>query len=402
MTSPNYQNAPQNPQPWQPHPAQQNHMQPQGVHYQAPAAQSGSRGVSTAGGIFAGAGCCAGAGCGTVALVVIVFLVIVAMIGGITKAALDSSTPTQPTTQQTQLYRMGDRPGWQKLEDTASRIYNKYQPMVKDGSIYTVIPGGKSVGKEYVEEFEFQLVDLHAAMRFTPPDQISTDPVELDNTITYLQSQWDTLESNLLSAKPFEVTYTLVERDGTTQKFDGKPGEHVPSKDQKAQDPYAVAQDIQPDPNDPSAYVEQGDAVASAFGMRVNHSDADLSNYCSRKSLDAKIVPVATFCSAKPEIVWVPANKGGPYPDYYEDPRYVDTIKHEIAHAIIFQKCGTTAPPITGAYGRYEAVTNSFAVRYLGADYDRLNNNSDAGAKYYTMNSESDAAADKIAEGVCS
>lgn len=103
--------------------------------------------------------------------------------------------------------------------------------------------------------------------------------------------------------------------------------------------------------------------------MEVVYDPAVLRQYCDRDPRDVDWV--ASFCTASPDNIYIQPNHES-YPEYYGNERYMDTIRHEIAHRIVLDRCGTTAPPIAG--DRYEGTTNSYAVLYLGAGRDRLQN----------------------------
>lgn len=75
------------------------------------------------------------------------------------------------------------------------------------------------------------------------------------------------------------------------------------------------------------------------------------------------------------------------------DPGFVETMRHEIAHKLIFVQCGVSSAEWDAAYG--EGVTNSYAVLYLGADREELARNAPA---EYAMNETTDAKARAIHE----
>ncbi|WP_017794034.1 hypothetical protein [Leucobacter salsicius] len=78
------------------------------------------------------------------------------------------------------------------------------------------------------------------------------------------------------------------------------------------------------------------------------------------------------------------------------DPYLDAAIRHEIAHQMIFQRCGTANPPEAG--DRFEAVTHSYAELYLGADRAQLDATT---SDEYTITPESDAAARQIHDAGC-
>lgn len=82
-----------------------------------------------------------------------------------------------------------------------------------------------------------------------------------------------------------------------------------------------------------------------------------------------------------------------------DDPWLLDTVKHELSHRSIMITCGTTQPSVAG--GKVEAVTNSYAYAYYGADRARTERNQE-GIDEYKATPETDAIAKKIHDGQCS
>lgn len=99
----------------------------------------------------------------------------------------------------------------------------------------------------------------------------------------------------------------------------------------------------------------------------------------------------AAFVCPGTDDVWI---VDGITPD--TDPYLDAAIRHEIAHQMIFQRCGTADPPEAG--DRFEAVTHSYAELYLGADRAQLDSTASAD---YAITPESDAAARQIHDAGC-
>lgn len=81
------------------------------------------------------------------------------------------------------------------------------------------------------------------------------------------------------------------------------------------------------------------------------------------------------------------------------DPWLLDVVKHELAHRSILVTCGTIDPSIVGS--RTEAVTNSYAYAYYGADRTRTESNQQ-GLADYAADPTTDAIAGEIHAGKCS
>lgn len=86
------------------------------------------------------------------------------------------------------------------------------------------------------------------------------------------------------------------------------------------------------------------------------------------------------------------------WPMVESSPLLVDYTKHELAHRSIMIVCGTTEPTI--AANRTEAVTNSYAVQFLGASRERIAD-SQQGLAAYAMDAQSDQIAQSIHSGTC-
>ena len=91
------------------------------------------------------------------------------------------------------------------------------------------------------------------------------------------------------------------------------------------------------------------------------------------------------------------ANSG--YPRLQSDAWLLDAVKHELSHRSIMITCGTVNPKIAGS--RIEAVTNSYAYAYYGANRERTVKHQE-GITEYAADAETDAIAAKIHNGQCS
>ncbi|GAA1565835.1 hypothetical protein [Leucobacter aridicollis] len=101
----------------------------------------------------------------------------------------------------------------------------------------------------------------------------------------------------------------------------------------------------------------------------------------------------AAFVCPGSDDVWIVT---GTIPD---DDLYLDAaVRHELAHQMIFKRCGTPDPAEAG--NQSEAVTSSYAVLYLGADRAELARPGEVDPAY-AMTPESDAAARAIHDQGC-
>lgn len=135
--------------------------------------------------------------------------------------------------------------------------------------------------------------------------------------------------------------------------------------------------------------------LAEIADTQLKWSLNNLPQACQNSTLDLNTTTnVAVYCNVDGDTIYI--NESRPdYSQLIKDKKYVDFMKHEIAHKLIVDTCQTTNPDI--ANGRYEAVTNSYAIKYLGASAENLNN------EYinYNTDEETDAIAEAIHNNQC-
>lgn len=104
---------------------------------------------------------------------------------------------------------------------------------------------------------------------------------------------------------------------------------------------------------------------------------------------------IAAFCSATPNNVYINNQLGS---TVMGDTYFADAMRHEVAHYLIYRRCGTSEPASIGSQANAESTASSYAVLYLGANPNTLNR---AGDDRYHMNQASDEAAARIHAGQC-
>lgn len=306
-----------------------------------------------------------------------------------------TATETATESSEPKMYGPEDRPSYEKLiSDLDYKIAN-YKHLLKTGEVYEKVDG--KVDEAYVNAFIFTLVDYRGALRFGAIGS-SYNPLELDDRIYGWQHEVDALEQKFLKAEDLGVSWTITDSSGETKTYEGKPAHDPTDTDDTAtvDDPFAFATNYPEELDENGTYITAGEEIAAAFGISVIHGVAELGNYCPN-AIDYGDV-LGLYCSATPDIVWIPSDvEDGYYPEQYAELRYIDTIKHEIAHDLIMETCNTTSPPIAGA--RYEGLTNSYAVLHLGASKERLQP-SDPANVYY-MSDETHEWARQVFNGNC-
>lgn len=79
-------------------------------------------------------------------------------------------------------------------------------------------------------------------------------------------------------------------------------------------------------------------------------------------------------------------------------PYFADTMRHELGHNFIYNRCGTTSPKSITGTANEESTASAYAVLYLGASEATLNQASDP---RYIMTADAFASAQKIRAGQC-
>lgn len=153
--------------------------------------------------------------------------------------------------------------------------------------------------------------------------------------------------------------------------------------------------EYQPTTDDAGTYRPAIRKLAEIADTQLTWSLNNLPQECKSYTGDLNTTTnIAVYCNANGDTIYINETR----PDYSQlikDKKYLDFMKHEIAHKLIVDTCQTTNPDI--ANGRYEAVTNSYAIKYLGANADTLNN------EYinYNTDEETDAIAEAIHNNQC-
>lgn len=148
----------------------------------------------------------------------------------------------------------------------------------------------------------------------------------------------------------------------------------------------------QPDAN--GSYTDSAIQILHAAGLQEVWGLENMRGACSISSEQASSW-LAAFCAVTPNFVYINTSLG---PDATNDAYFADAMRHEIAHYLIYRRCGTSAPTSIGDQANAESTASSYAVLYLGANANTLNR---AGDSRYHMNRASDEAAARIHAGQC-
>lgn len=150
---------------------------------------------------------------------------------------------------------------------------------------------------------------------------------------------------------------------------------------------------------DTAGWLNTAQSVASTLGTQVKQTSVYGCPGADNGGNDNDLV-IGFFCGGEQanrnEVNMLVTHPEWPMVE--SSPLLVDYTKHELAHRSIMIVCGTTEPTI--AANRTEAVTNSYAVQFLGASRERIAD-SQQGLAAYAMDAQSDQIAQSIHSGTC-
>ncbi|WP_147441610.1 hypothetical protein [Mycetocola lacteus] len=328
-----------------------------------------------------------------VTLAVIALLIALPFIGSaLLQSAVGNLGAQNSQAGKVPTYTLAERPGMPALQDRTVAMYDEYSNRLSDGSIFTIVPR-TDAGLGYVRDFLTILADKKAALRFmTDPvlSKASTNQYELDAEIRIKDDELTEVERKFLAGEDLGVTIRVTNADGSVYESDG-------SATKMTEDRAAAEKAVRERPaqrDDQGSYAQSAADLAAEFGLLLDFNyDSIYANCVSAPGTDITHV-VASYCRATPDRIYVNPGFGG-YPANLTEPTFLDTIRHEIAHHVIGQICGTSSPVITGELN--EGVTNSYAVKYLGADRDYLNRSANSFPQYL-MTDQTDDLARQIGE----
>ena len=204
--------------------------------------------------------------------------------------------------------------------------------------------------------------------------------VELANEIKLLADAKSALSSTLLSAQ------TLSQNRVVSASLSAENEAIIDIEEAVSQIATYVGSD--------GSYTESAVQILSAAGLEPVWGLEQMRGACqiSNEQLSSWL---AAFCSATPDKVYINTNLGA---DVTNDAYFADAMRHEIAHYLIYRRCGTSDPPSIGSQANAESVASSYAVLYLGANAKTLNRALDS---RYHMDQASDEAAARIHAGQC-
>ncbi len=293
-----------------------------------------------------------------------------------------------------------DRPGWAPMVEHLRRMHEHYLALWGSGELGRHAPDGITSDPVYARAFLLILADMVGVNLFG--GESGTDPEELDDAIDGRRARADELERRFLAGEPLGREVRITRDDGSVFHSDGTYAGEAPAgvdHPTRVTDPEEAARNFVPRPDWRGTYHSAAAELAGFFGVEVDYRFDNILEHCTGGDLDRRFV-IAAVCSHTPDRIYVNEDHGN-YPDSARQPYWFDAVRHELAHLQILDRCGTTRPAVIAATPtHHEAVTNSYAVLYLGMDRELARQANDGFTHYYTS-PESDAAAREIRQGRC-
>ncbi|MDO4271646.1 MAG: hypothetical protein Q4C83_01520 [Candidatus Saccharibacteria bacterium] len=141
-------------------------------------------------------------------------------------------------------------------------------------------------------------------------------------------------------------------------------------------------------------YTSSAVQIINAAGLKEVWGFNSMRSYCAITNEQASSW-LAAFCTGTPNLVYISDQASS---STTHDSYFADAMRHEVAHYLIYKRCGTPSPASIGSQANSESVASSYAVLYLGANANTLNRAAD---NRYHMSQASDEAAARIHAGQC-
>lgn len=289
-------------------------------------------------------------------------------------------------------FLMAELPGYGAAVAETRNTVNRYALAAKTEKPGFLLPGTPA-GRDYVLEFQADLSDRLTALQ-KMADRSSEDQAVLRRDMITVLGSVRALEKNYLAQAPLGLKGQF--KDPSTGKAHAFAGTASPKTENARLE--ALARDFVPAADADGSYIPSAEALVRSFGLSVNWDFAQLKKSCPDSKEPDQYV-VASFCTGAPRVIY--GNRATAAADHvFYSPVVVSVMKHELSHYRITQICGTPQPARAG--DSVEAVTNSYAVLFLGASYDDLQPFEGSPHPEYRMTPQSDAIAKKLHAGSCS
>lgn len=320
----------------------------------------------------------------------------------------DEETEDDARSAPAPTYRMDERPGYNDLVDYIDGKLSQYKKdILGDITMFMSqhrIPDTQE-GNDYMTGFVAALLGISNNIKEDAATS-SEDPSALDEKIEQYRTTIDTLETRFQKGEALGLTMTVTGNDGKQYSVDGnKSITLTPTWDE-------YEKQVASSPNNlGNGNAASAQKLVERAGMTLNWNIDKGFRHCpsfvgtdngSNKAL-SKSETFGFYCPSTPNVIY--GNKS--MPDWNMTYAPAAGVRHEISHHAIHMRCGSIEPPavMQGGVNRAEGVTNSYAVRYMGADRALIQQSIDYaranGHNQYTMDAFTDHAADLIHSGQC-
>lgn len=109
-------------------------------------------------------------------------------------------------------------------------------------------------------------------------------------------------------------------------------------------------------------YKQSAKAIVEAAGLKQVTSPEGVSKECKLNYLQSKTW-VAWFCSANPDRIFVNTEAAA---RIYDSEYFADSMRHELAHFMIYERCGKVNPKSILENANAENTANAYSLLYLG------------------------------------
>ncbi len=319
------------------------------------------------------------------------------------------SDPNQADPEPTAtVYRMDERPGYESMVTYVTDKLDHYKDEILNNNTMFMseyrIPDTQD-GTDYMTGYMAALLGTVNEAK-AAADETSEDPDALDAKIDSYRTTVDTLEARFKKGQALGVSMTVTGNDGKKYTVDGSKSITLRPTWDELEQRVAKASNSLGSGNAASAQklVELADMKLSCDideGFRRCPAFAGTDDG-DNKAL-TKSETFGFYCPATPNVIY--GNRS--MPDWNMTYAPAAGVRHELSHHAIHMRCGTIEPEAVMQNGvnRTEGVTNSYAVKYMGANRALIQQSIDyaasTGHKQYRMDAFTDRAAERIHSGQC-
>ena len=319
------------------------------------------------------------------------------------------SDPNQADPEPTStVYRMDERPGYESMVTYVTDKLDHYKDEILNNNTMFMseyrIPDTQN-GTDYMTGYMAALLGTVNEAK-AAADETSEDPDALDAKIDSYRTTVDTLEARFKKGQALGVAMTVTGNDGKKYTVDGSRSITLRPTWDELEQRVAKASNSLGSGNAASAQklVELADMKLS---WDIDEGFRQCPAFAGTDDGDNKALTKSEtfgfYCPATPNVIY--GNRS--MPDWNMTYAPAAGVRHELSHHAIHMRCGTIEPEAVMQNGvnRTEGVTNSYAVKYMGANRALIQQSIDyaasTGHKQYRMDAFTDRAAERIHSGQC-